>query len=215
MRPPIEVAGRIFPTKGALGSAVREILYRYPPGSTVTGADDDAFMRALIQRHKHAREKTGAGIDRFEVRMNLKHPGFWIIRVDGTETDFSYLQCITSTMHRSDVLHAFRLAVAPDAIAYVVAAFRSGPVQCGVCAAMLPDRNRAHADHFPVTFINLAESFASAWPGGFEGVLLTRADGQMGSALTDDCYAAWRAYHSEHARFRMLCVGCNLSLARS
>jgi Protein of unknown function (DUF3223) len=209
-RGPLAVGGQVFPTKAALRSFVREILYRYPPGSVVTGSGDDGFLRALIPRHKHAAEKVGAGIDRFEVRTNLRHPGFWIIRTDGSETDFSYQECITSTGQRSDVLQAFRIAAAPDAIAFIAAAFAGGPVRC-VCGTMVADRSQAHADHYPVPFLALAKRFAATWPGGFEGIQLTRADGQMGAILPDECQAAWVAYHTQHARFRVLCIACNLS----
>ncbi|MGW6791885.1 DCL family protein [Streptomyces chartreusis] len=67
------------------------------PGPTcsaavVTDPDDDAFLRALLALHSEAEEKIGPGVDHFQVR---KHPdwdtyGFWVVRTDGTEDDFSY-----------------------------------------------------------------------------------------------------------------------------
>ncbi|TCR24193.1 DCL family protein [Streptomyces sp. BK205] len=91
---PVTVGDKHFPTKGTLTKYCQEVRdrYQYLNNKVVTDPDDDAFLRALLALHSEADQKMRPGVDYFEVR---KHPdwdtyGFWVVRTDGTEDDFSY-----------------------------------------------------------------------------------------------------------------------------
>lgn len=75
----------------------KEMLARYDNDQTVDRVDDHDDLVALLERYDQLElggpPKVGVGIDYFERRLNrgegYSSPGFWVIRVDGTETDFS------------------------------------------------------------------------------------------------------------------------------
>jgi hypothetical protein len=57
--------------------------------------DENAFMSELLAMHPNAVEKAGPGVQNIFIgRDAYGRNCFWIKRVDGTETDFSYLRCI-------------------------------------------------------------------------------------------------------------------------
>jgi hypothetical protein len=87
-RHPIEVAGLVFRTKTALRDHVRAILYAHAPEAPI-GPPSASFLEALLSRHPHREQKVGVGVACFFVRINAQistQRGFWLRRVDGTET---------------------------------------------------------------------------------------------------------------------------------
>jgi len=94
------VNGEHFWTKRQLTERVRRILHSYKPYQKLK-RKDFKFMLSLLQNHERANEKVGCGVKAIEVRVNTKYGAtnysFWIIRTDGSETDFSYQKCITPT----------------------------------------------------------------------------------------------------------------------
>lgn len=61
----------------------------------VTRPEHVAFLRQLLACHPDSVEKTGSGIDHFEVRYyEYGTRAFCIVRSDGTETDFSFQWCV-------------------------------------------------------------------------------------------------------------------------
>ena len=112
-------------------------------------------------------EKRGAGVDGFEIRLNLFNTwGFGIIRVDGTRTDFSYLTCIDghAPTPLQQVLEAMRREVQYDILEAKRAYFQQhanaeGRIQCPVIGRMITIEE-SHADHAcPRTFGTLAVAF--------------------------------------------------------
>ncbi|MFE9425559.1 DCL family protein [Kitasatospora sp. NPDC006697] len=83
-----------FNTKAHLTQRCIDIRNKYQPlkDATVSDSGEDDFLRALLRLHQDAADKIGQGIDHFEVRRNEPWGtyGFWAIRIDGTEDDFSY-----------------------------------------------------------------------------------------------------------------------------
>jgi hypothetical protein len=217
MSRPMTIAGRAFTTKKAVIGECQRILYAHPAGTAIAG-DDLPFLVDLIGRHPHAVAKIGAGIDRIEVRVNpvFSHQrGFWIVRVDGTVTDFSFLKCLAPEDHRRDVLHALRLAVVDQILAFKARAFAAGDVlRCPVTGDRVTE-STCHVDHAPPTFEELAALFAAS-EGGWQAIALAGdRDRMIGARLADDTQAGrWRAYHQERARLRIVTRLANLSVLR-
>lgn len=90
----IKLATREFRTKGAARAYFSVMLRRYKPGDRVS--DEDAKdLASLLQRHPHAGEKIGPGIDHFEVMSaDYNSQCFWVVRTDETIERFSYPSCI-------------------------------------------------------------------------------------------------------------------------
>ncbi|MBN1170874.1 MAG: DCL family protein [Micromonosporaceae bacterium] len=219
MAKPIVIAGRGFPTKKAAEDACREILYGYAVGQPVSNSEHVDLLQALLMRHPHSDEKTGCGIVRFEVRQNPQFPSqrtLFLVRADGSETDFSFLKCITQPTQRHRVLDALRIAVAPQVIDVARRAFSSGnPVLCALTGQPLASFSEAHVDHGNPTFLQIAVNFASS-QGGWEYIPLDRSDGMIGEELAHATQLrAWTQFHARCARLRVVSINANLSILRT
>ena len=75
---------------------VRELLNGQPLKVAIP-EPHHSFLCALIALHPRAAEKIGCGIAHFTVEYALHGTRcFYLARVDGSKTDFSYLKCIRS-----------------------------------------------------------------------------------------------------------------------
>lgn len=99
MAKPIELPnGKRWATQKEALSHFKEMLARYVDGQVIDSMEDHDDLLALLERYDQlglgGPSKIGVGIDYFERRLNrgegYSSPGFWAIREDGTETDFSY-----------------------------------------------------------------------------------------------------------------------------
>jgi uncharacterized protein DUF3223 len=106
----IIIGERVYPSKTEALAAVREVRDRVRDTGSVSEADDE-FIRDLLALHPRASENVGVGVDHFEVRDNIGTEGFWIIRSDGSATEFSFMKCLNGATHESLVRSAMRGAV--------------------------------------------------------------------------------------------------------
>ena len=214
MECPAVLGGIRYTTKSQVKARAQAILRAYAPGTSVSNADDYNFLLDLIDWHPNRAAKVGAGVRRFEVRRNAGMPsaGFFVVRVDGTDTDFSYNECITPSSHRGKVIKALRYAIIDQVMEVADLAFAGGgPVRCAITGAPLHQRSEAHVDHEDPTFIELATAFAES-VGGFEVIAYTDVNGIAGTRLTDASQAdQWRAYHHANAKLRVVSVQANLT----
>jgi hypothetical protein len=210
----IVIGSESFGTKKAATERVRSILYSYRTGETLTPADT-LFLAALLSRHPEAELKVGAGIASFQVESNGPTQGFWITRVDGSRTDFSFVACLSPPSHASQVKKAFRYAVTDQVRAFKEAAFAGGgAVACAVTGFAL-GREQAHVDHSP-TFQSLLEWFMAERGISFADVAVNATrDGDTETVLVDDQLAsAWSAFHRANAGLRIVSAAANLGLLR-
>src|SRR5215472_2527218 len=98
-QPVILSNGRKFPTKRATLEHFREILHDYTDSAEIVDPEHHDDLAALLERYDNTvtgepQTKIGAGIARFERRRNTgagySTPGFWVVRTDGSATDFSF-----------------------------------------------------------------------------------------------------------------------------
>jgi hypothetical protein len=175
--------------------------------------EDESFLHELIDRHPDAARKIGAGIDHFEIRKNPKFPGkvFWLVRVDGTETDFSYRRCVNGAepMHRLQVLSALR-AIISDRVIDFKRHTLTPDARCSLMGASLNEEN-VHVDHDP-PFIEIARAFFEE-VGGVETIKLAPSgDGQIGRTLLDPEIARrWSDFHRARATLFLTTAKANMS----
>ena len=94
MAKPVDLGIIRFKNQSKAGEFFREILYRYMPGDRVND-EDSAILAELLKRHLDYSSKVGVGIDHFEVmRADFNSQCFGVVRIDGTEDNFSYKHCI-------------------------------------------------------------------------------------------------------------------------
>lgn len=216
-RNPVLVGHRSFALKKDAEDACRELLYRYPPGSRVTSPDDEQFLLDLLDLHPERSDKVGCGVAYFEVRVNptfTRQRTFYLIRVDQTETDFSFMKCLKPPTHRQLVLGAMRREVANQVYEFAEQTYDADSVvRCAVTGQVI-ERANAHVDHSSPTFLELAEQFIIQY-GGWDGFIIAHADRSIGVQLGDEGQAKeWRDYHRQYANLRVVSIEANLSILK-
>jgi hypothetical protein len=212
------IGDRVYQKKGDALGATREVRERVAASLAQGGVvdlEDDDFLRDLVALHPDAENKVGCGIARFEVRQNLGNTdGFWIIRTDGSETDFSFMKCLYGASHEADVRSAMRYAIMEQMQAARDREFGSAlSLVCPVTSAKIT-RETAHIDHESPTFVEIADEFAEQ-QGGYERIETASTDGAIGRRLvSDDLLAEWKAFHAGRARLRAVSKAANLSILR-
>jgi hypothetical protein len=90
---PVAIGENQFETQSAANQFVKELLNSQPVKAAIP-EPHHSFLSSLIARHPRASEKIGKGIGHFTVEY-AQHGTrcFYLTRVDGTRTDFSYLKC--------------------------------------------------------------------------------------------------------------------------
>lgn len=173
------IGARVYSSKKAAQAEVYAMRERFYNGTAT--AEDDEFLRDLVALHPDAPDKVRAGIERFEVRKNMNNFGFWIIRIDGTETDFSFIKglngCGIEDLARSAMRNAVRDQLAP---------VREAAIATGACCPILGEpltADNCHVDHEDPLFIEIADEFAAA-EGGYEHVATVAVDGQFGRSFS-------------------------------
>ncbi len=219
-RQPIEVNGEFFATKSALTNRVRGILYAHVPEHRIESPDLE-FLTALLNRHPKAILKIGSGIHCIFVRVNRAfgdQRGFWLQRLDGSETDWSFIECITPSDQRKKFASAARAA-----IAYQVIAFKRRESQHlnSFCCPVTGEHvsiEEAHVDHRePWTFEAILDAFIREFSIDVQGFSIeSDGDGQLSDRFTDrDMEMEWRKFHAEKAGLRLVSQRANLSVLRT
>jgi hypothetical protein len=206
------IGSREFRSKEQAKAAIREVLYRYELGES-TNETDREFLSDLLRLHPDAGRKIGAGIKQFQVRNNTGTRGFWVVRRDGTETDFSFLECLGASSHTQKVRDAMRHAIADQRDEFRNKVFAAGDATCAITGVLLA-HDTCHVDHFDPTFEVLADEFAFG-EGGYEAVEVVSEDGMIGSRLVDGrLQKSWQEFHRTRARLRLVTKEANLGLLR-
>jgi len=193
----------------------RAILYGSAFGQPLAGADHD-FLAALLALHPDAPRKCGAGVEHFEVRANPRFPGqrtFWLVRRDGSETDWSFMRCLDGTAPvRGLVQQALRAEVVDQVVEFKQRGLAAGE-RCALTGVPLDDS--CHVDHDAPRFEELADAFV-ARHGGYERMAITASeDGLIGRRLTDAVLTSeWRVFHAARARLRLVTAHANLTRPR-
>lgn len=184
---PIQLAGTTYPTKKAAAERVQQILRG--PTRDLSG-EEHAIVGDLLMRHPEAALKVGPGVARLFVAPAPEDaPGGWncfyVERLDGSITDFSYQRCLTPPTHRQDVLAAMRCEVA------------------GQVSVAKARRVGEHMDH-RVPFVELAEGFVKANALQWDEIVVSpTTDNTWTSRLVDRQLAGrWQDYHERCAGLR-------------
>lgn len=91
----VEIGGRQFRSKTDLRDAIRTLIAEYQFGEALD-QEDTKFCLELFKRHSEYEKKVGAGVKKIEVRRDdYGNRYFHLLCVDGTDTDISWVHCIT------------------------------------------------------------------------------------------------------------------------
>ena len=214
-RKPLRFGGRSFATKKAAGDAIREVLYRYELSATLS-EEDVAFMASVLGNHPEFEQKVGCGVASFQVESNGPTRGFWITRVDGSRTDFSFLSCLTPPTAAQDARAGLRSEIRDQVVAFRDAAFASAPLQRCAVTDEVVSATTCHVDHYDPTFLELVDRFLAAAGLTIEQIaVVPTSDGSTETRLANaELIEVWRTFHQTHARLRIVSRRANLSLLR-
>lgn len=209
----ITIGEVVFASKQSAARAARSVLYRYQPGETVRG-EDAWFLAELLARHPERETKIGVGVLSFQIQQNLGSRGFWLTRIDGTCTDWSFLSCLSAPTHAQEVKAALRTEVRDQIYNSKAIRFSEGIVVCPITGDQLSAAD-AHADHDP-PFEELVSLFVESIQQPISAISVQPGrDGDTDTRLQDRYLAVqWCAFHQENARLRLVSQRANLSLLR-
>ena len=177
-------------------------------------------MMELIRRHPNAEQKIGSGIEKFEVRENpvfKNQKTFYLVRNDGSETDFSFRMCISgkSPTTWANFCVAARNSISSQIIIFKTAAFLG--VDAAKCQITGEDVewNSCHVDHV-TPFSDLLQMFIEQ-KSIDTSIEHTKGgeDGSVTRIFTDSTLdTQWKEFHKQNAVLRLTTVHANLSRPR-
>lgn len=217
----VQVGSLYFKTQKAAEDYTREILYGYSAEVTIEG-EHYQFLCDLLQRHPSAHEKIGLGIKRFFTRKTEQGTiCFWLERDNGSQTDFSFKQCISQkepSLYQR-VMAACREAVNADLWTSKRQFFKDnagadGKVPCEITGESLSYKNSTIDHKAPMTFEVIVRTFfAGRKIEMSEELLAIHGDGDTTNRFADNEIAeSFRQYHHGLARLRLIGLSQNCSL---
>lgn len=223
MPKPVELSnGRIWKTKTSAKQHFKEMLARYKDGDVVTDYDDHMDLSALLERFDvlvaDGASKIGAGIERFERRLNKgdgwSSPGFWVVRSDKTSTDFSYVKAVEGNPkpQSQEFYDACHNAVSRDLLHMKQRQFdhfanADGEIECDITGKLVvyADANLSHANP---PFGTIVSDFrkSKGWELAFpSGTLTFSQDAQLSTHFADEALTReFRNYHHKIALLRIV-----------
>ncbi|MCC6500922.1 MAG: DCL family protein [Anaerolineales bacterium] len=216
------IAGEIFSTKYALQERIKKILYRYQDEQYLSDNDFE-FMFQALNRHLDFEIKKGIGIKAFFVRQNPVYKNtrcFWLVCFDGSETDFSYQECLKPTSQEKKFFNACRVAIEPYTQEYKRKFFDDLNGKTYFCPYTNQPLNfkGSHVDHkAPNTFQQIVITFLKKYAIDISNVKINSSaiDNKHQDTFSDsDLEQLWVEYHNSQAVFQIISRKANLGLPK-
>ncbi len=217
---PISIGGINFDTKGKAEKYIQEILHKYPLNTSFS-KEDFFFMENLLEYHPRYEDKVGNGITSIMIRLNEygTNRQFYIVRTDGSLTEFSYPKCLQQK-ERSNLLlfrESARHAIKDQVITYKIKYFEQNQNEYGkvVCEETneLISTKECHVDHHPKSFISIVTDFIQSERIDVDKIKYTGfGDNEQEKEFEDSSLAnRFRKYHRENAKYRIITIKVNLT----
>lgn len=171
------------------------------------------FFIKLIDNHARSDEKKGVGIDYFFIVPNSLTPKYFqtmIKRVDGSETDFSWVQCCEFKKERTDsvlLTKAMRSAIMNDIMKFKQS---QSKMICNHCRT--DSAENYHVDHDSPSFQVLKDNFKNSTdkqlPTSFADCKIYNL--KIFKDEDEGFKKDWVDYHNKNCSLQILCKECNL-----
>ncbi|WDR00856.1 DCL family protein [Devosia sp. J2-20] len=223
MRKPVALSnGREWKSRTDAKNHFKAMLGRYANGEIVDGEQDISDLAALLDRFDaliaEETSKIGEGIAHFERRLNRRDgwssPGFWVVRVDGSATDFSYVKAVDGTPMslEQEFYNACHNAVAGDLQNMKQYQFdhfvdADGFLECDITGELISFA-QAQLSHASPPFGEIVTAFRErmGWDEKIPtGILTPSGDAQISTQFLDEGHAAeFLEYHHSVAVLRIV-----------
>lgn len=184
-------------SKKQLIEKCRHILYSNEDLSPLNNTDFK-FMLGILKSHPEKDTKIGSGVVSMWTGTNpiYGNRNFWILRKDGSTTDFSFMKCLSKqNLFKS----ACRNAIRPQILKFRI-------------KNRIATMKEYHVDHHPESFDSLLTRFVEKHG---ECKVKIHRDNTFGSVLDDEEYCKkWQDFHQKHAKLRVLSAKENLTKKR-
>ncbi len=199
------IGQREYRTKAAAGDAVRAVLHKHPVGTALSGDEFD-LVRDLLDMHHEAEQKIGVGVASIRVAPPFMgpHPGFEVVRTDGSVIDFSYRSCLQTPSLRSQVHNVMRVEIDDLTTAYFESRLAQETFVSDLSGVPLRTNDTAVSYFQGPSFAQIADGFGAA-ETGWEAIKLTPSTAHgLGRFVDRNQSERWRTYWAARARLGLL-----------
>lgn len=214
---PVTLGRFTFKSKTAAKDALRSIRDAVEDRQLIL--DDDAvdLLLGVVAAHPQASQKVGVGIAGFFVARSPDYSTrcFYLRRVDGSETDFSWNEAMSPTSPITRLRMACRNATMDQKLEFKDREWPVGDRGERICPITSKEftRETAHVDHQPPqTFMKIVDDWLTA-----EGLEIVDVPiDHMGDLRSVDTFAnarqaeSWSEFHRMHAVLRLVSAEGNL-----
>lgn len=201
------LGGEGFRSKEAIRVRLKEVLWG--DLGVVAIPANHAFLSGLLAMHPKAGVKIGAGIASFEIRINdtfRKSRTIWVHRVDGTDDNFSYKECLQPSSPLRRFSGACRLSVRGQIEEWK--RVHTAGRECWYCSVMDKkfDVVSMEVDHKPpLTFNVLVRDFIIKHGIDINRIEYIDADDKTGNKFAYDFIEySWQRFHDKYAELWLL-----------
>lgn len=176
------------------------------------------LIKNVFVKHWRWEIKKGVGIDHIEVRLcsGYNHTKeFWIVRTDGTETDISYIKCLSPNDKIKEIKKACRTAIEPEIIK--VKNTVKFPFLCPILGIQINDMEQIEIDHYDLTFEELFKKWISDKDVDelYNNLLSSKKDGETITEFDDiDIINDFVDFHNKNTHLRAVSKKANQSELR-
>ena len=208
------LGGEVFTTQAAIRERCRAIIHGYPRGARLSD-EHRHFALDLVEYHPDPETKIGTGIDWIYIDYKGPTPCFHIRRLDGSFVDFSFEKMPQHPNPMGLFKRAARESISDQTMDYRGAEFARQAVHLCPLSGLEVGSDEAHIDHYPTPFDRLIKDFIDACSIEVDAVVLPEGPQGLGRCLPEEIARDWRAFHLEHARYRLVSRRAHLAQPRS
>jgi len=219
----ITVGGKNFKTKQTLTNYCKFVLNNADLDSLLQG-EWESVMNDVLNMHQDFHGKTKGQPFKIGVRacqINPMNRQFFILREDGTDTDFSYYKCISGKSKESRIKETLRACIKYQSDGYKEQYFfenadRQGYVACAETGLKIRKRD-SHIDHFPVQFDEIVKEWVDINNLRSEDIVLVKPskDNSTFWPFEDqELLQSFLDYHQKVATYRIVLNKVNLQRKR-
>lgn len=217
----IEVGGKVFTSKSKLTNYCKYVLNS---GVDLLEGDYLEVLKGVLELHEDYDSKVGKGDFKIGIRscpVNPRNKQFYILRADGTDTDFSYVKCINKPSKDTQMKKALRNLVIDQVREYKDEYFKKnkdskGYVICPVTKLKI-NKKSSHLDHYELQFNEIVKLWLEKENIDIKNITLVKSEVIDYDMIIEEeeIKESFYKFHKEHASYRVVLDKVNLQRSPS